>query len=107
MHNRSKRRFFWIPLFAAAAVTLLVWVIMQLWNTVLVAVVAVRPVTFWQAAGLFLLTRLLVGGWPGGGRGRHGGGPPWRGKWQQMSDDDKARFKEKFRAKFHPGSGNM
>ncbi|MBO0929990.1 hypothetical protein [Fibrella aquatilis] len=105
MHNRSRKRFLWIPVFAAMACSLLVALIMYLWNTVLVAVVAVRPVTFWQAAGLFLLSRLLVGGWPGGGRGRHGGGPAWRGKWQQMSDEDKRRFKEQFRAKFRHGPG--
>jgi Ca2+/H+ antiporter, TMEM165/GDT1 family len=99
---RSRKRFLWIPIFAVAALSLLVWVIMYLWNTVLVAVVVVRPITFWQAAGLFLLSRLLVGGWPGGGRSRHGGGPGWRGKWQQMSDEEKQQFKEKMRARYGP-----
>ncbi|MBO0935165.1 hypothetical protein J2I47_01265 [Fibrella sp. HMF5335] len=104
---RSRKRFVWIPIFAAAACALLSWAVMYLWNTVLVAVVTVRPVTFWQAAGLLLLSRLLLGSWPGGGRGRHGGGPAWRGKWQQMSDEDKRRFKEQFRARFRPGPDDV
>lgn len=98
MHYR-RRRFFWIPFFGLFIVALLSGAVMWLWNHVLVEVVTVRPVTFWQAAGLLLLSRLLLGSWPGRGS-RWGSGPgqaAWKARWQQMSDEEKARFKEEWR----------
>lgn len=101
MHPNRRRRFFWIPFFGLLVVTLLSALVMWLWNHILVEVVAVRSVTIWQAAGLLLLSRLLFGGFPGPRRGWGGGnhrfGAPWRAKWQQMSDEEKARFKEQWR----------
>ena len=96
MHYR--KRFIWIPFFVLLSCALLSAGVMWLWNGVLVEVVGVRPVTFWQAAGLLLLSRLLFGSWPGrGGRwGNRAPGPAWRAKWQQMSDDEKARFRDQW-----------
>jgi hypothetical protein len=57
----------------------------------------VKPLTFWKAAGLLLLSKILFGGF-GGGRGKHRGGPPWKKKWRSMSQEErqemKARWKE-------------
>ncbi|CCH02461.1 hypothetical protein FAES_4462 [Fibrella aestuarina BUZ 2] len=101
MHPNRRRRFFWIPFFGLLVVSLLSAVVMWLWNHVLAEVVSVRPVTIWQAAGLLVLSRLLFGGFPGArrgwGAGNHRFGAPWRAKWQQMSDEEKARFKEQWR----------
>jgi RNA polymerase sigma factor (sigma-70 family) len=74
---------------------------MWLWNHVLTQVVPVRVVSFWQAAGLLLLSRLLFGSWPNAARGgRWGGGSShWKARWQQMTDEEKARFKEKWRSR--------
>ncbi len=102
MRYGPKRRFFWIPFFVLLSAALLSAAVMWLWNHVLVEVTGVRPVTFWQAAGLMLLSRLLFGNWPGrgnrwGGAGPGRFGPPaWKAKWQQMSDEEKARFREQW-----------
>jgi Ca2+/H+ antiporter, TMEM165/GDT1 family len=101
MHYNRRRRFFWIPFFGLLILALLSGAVMWLWNHVLAEVIQVRSVSFWQAAGLLLLSRLLFGSWPGGKRGQWGGGGPphWKARWQQMTDEEKARFKEKWRSR--------
>ncbi|AKD56272.1 hypothetical protein [Spirosoma radiotolerans] len=96
------RRFrFFIPLVILIALLALSYVVLWLWNTVLVAVVPVKPVTLWQAAGLLLLSRILFGGFKFGPRGGHysggEGAPPWRSRWRQMSDEDRSKFKREWR----------
>ncbi len=48
---------------------------MALWNNILVDVLHVGAITFWQALGIFTLAKILFGGSPGG-RGKWGGGGP-------------------------------
>ncbi len=79
-----------------------------LWNNVLVAVVAVKAVSYWQAMGLLILSRILLGGFkvglPGGRPNTgHVGGPPWREKWRQMSDEDRVKFKNEWRRRGETG----
>ena len=56
-------------------------VVMLLWNGILPAVLHVGMITFWQAAGLLLLARILFGGFKGR---RHymGGGCHGRHRWE-------------------------
>ena len=58
--------------FGALAVTALSAAVMLLWNNILVSVVHVGAITFWQAAGILLLSKILFGGFKGRG-GMHGG----------------------------------
>jgi hypothetical protein len=56
--------------------------VMLLWNGVLPQVTAAHPISYWQAVGLLVLARILVGGLKGHG-GCHGhdlrpGGRSWR-----------------------------
>jgi len=64
--------------------------VMTLWNAVLPAVAAFARLTFFQAVGLLVLSRILFGGL----RGRRHRGWHWRGRmqarWQQM-DTRRAR----------------
>ena len=48
--------------------------VQALWNGIIPDVLGVRPLSYWQAVGLLILSRLLVGGFRGGS---HGGGR-WR-----------------------------
>lgn len=82
------------------------WVVMMLWNAVLVPALGARPLGFWQALGLLLLCRLLVGNW---GPRRHGG--PWRppgprgpaatlrDRWDHMSPEQRERLREQWSAR--------
>lgn len=76
---------------------LLIWVVMLLWNAILPSVLHVTTVTYWQAAGILLLSKILFGGFHGRGR--------WHGmkqrrmeeKWQNMSPEEKEQFKNEWR----------
>jgi hypothetical protein len=92
-----KRHFFRFGLrfaaFAILAGAALGAVVMALWNALLPALFAWPAITFWQAIGLLLLSRLLVGSWRGG----HGHHLHWRARfaqrWEGMSDEERARFR--------------
>jgi hypothetical protein len=70
--------------------------VMLLWNAVVPAVFHGPLLQYWQAVGLLILSRLLVGGLRG--RGWHGGwrGRRWRERWEQMSPEERAQMRERF-----------
>jgi hypothetical protein len=102
-----KGRFIFIPIAVAAFLSLISYVVMQLWNCLLPDIMHVTTITFWQAMGIFILCKILFGFGKGGrGRGPWGGNPwgsnPWmRGKMQErfksMSPEEKEKFKQKMR----------
>ena len=75
MYNR-RRRMIWFFILAPVAFAAFVFVggevVRRLWNWLLPALFSVPEITFWQALGLLVLARILVGGF--GGRGSHDGG---------------------------------
>lgn len=87
-------------LIGAAAILLFSFVVMSLWNNVLATVVAVKTITFWQALGILILSKILFGGFRGGG-GWRGRGGQWnwqmKEKWQTMTPEERERFKQEWR----------
>jgi hypothetical protein len=87
-------------LFAAAAGT----VVMLLWNEVLVPAAGVRPLGIWQALGLLLLCRILFGAWSRPRRfGPGSGATKQREAWDSMSSEQRARFRDHWRARCSGG----
>jgi len=73
-HSRFRRRRF-IPIMIIAALALVGLLVMLLWNALMPAIFALPAISYWQALGLFILSRLLLGGFggkPGGKMRRHG-----------------------------------
>jgi hypothetical protein len=70
-------------------------VVMFLWNWLMPSIFSIRAINFWEALGLFILSRALFGHW---GIGR---APGWKRKYQyykkfsSMSPEERERFKEK------------
>ena len=94
---------FLIPLFALGVVALVALAVYGLWNGVLTEVVGVKAVTYWQALGILVLSRLLFGGFPG----RRGGpfGPPWRRRmmmkrWESLTSEQREKMREEMRKRF-------
>lgn len=87
-------------LFGLAALAIFTAVVMSLWNAVLVPVLHVSIIGFWQAAGILLLSKILFGGFKGGGRWA-GRGHHWkediRERWANMSDEEKSRVKQEWK----------
>jgi hypothetical protein len=94
---------FLIPLFVLGLVALLALAVYALWNGVLTEVVGVKAVTYWQALGILVLSRILFGGFPG----RRGGpfGSPWRShmmmkRWESLTPEQRDKMREEMRQRF-------
>jgi len=96
MNRHYLWRFLKIVVVATAAVGIVGFIVMSLWNWLAPAAFGGHVIGFWQAIGLFVLARLLVGGLR---RGSHGRGH-WRARmserWEAMSDEERARFGHRF-----------
>ena len=92
-------RFIFIPLGVAAFLSLISFVVMQLWNGLLPTILHIGAITFWQAMGIFVLCKLLFGFGRGGGRGMKG---PWmrhkmEERFKRMSPEEQEAFREKMK----------
>lgn len=99
-------RKFWILkviVIATVAVSLFSLVVMLLWNWLVPVLFGGPAITFWQALGLLVLSKILFSGFgPKGRHGGHGAGKPfWRErfekKWQNMSPEERQKFKARFK----------
>lgn len=101
MRNHAGRKRFFIPVFALMALFAVTFAVYWLWNNVLVAVVAVKSVTYWQAMGLLVLSRILLGSFkfnsPANRPLMDNRSDHWREKWRKMSDEERAAIKNKWR----------
>ncbi|MGB8491457.1 MAG: hypothetical protein WCE64_10395 [Bacteroidales bacterium] len=57
-----------------------IWVVMLLWNSLVPGLFHGPELTYWQTAGLFILSKILLTGLAPGGH-RHGPGREWRRKY--------------------------
>ena len=78
--------------FAVLAAVVVSAGVMSLWNWLMPSLFGSRLITFWQALGLFVLSKILFGGFHrGGGRGRQ-----WKmdmkARWQGMSAEEREKF---------------
>ncbi len=86
-----------IVLVVVSIVALLAALIMLLWNALLPDILHLPLISYWQAMGLLILSKLLFGGFRGwGGGGRH-----WkkelRDKWMQMPAEEREKLREEWR----------
>jgi hypothetical protein len=94
-----------VAMFAVLAVVAFIafgYVVMLLWNWVVPAVTGFHSITFAQALALLVLSRILFGGFRGHGSGRH-----WRhrmrGRWEQMTPEERERFRNCLEPRHHCG----
>lgn len=77
-------------------------VVMFLWNAIIPDVTGWKPLTYWQALGLLILFKILFGGLGKGGRphwrDKHKRKKEWKQKWMNMSSEEKAEMKEKWKS---------
>ena len=82
-----------------AAVFLFSTAVMLLWNAILPAVIGVKAISFYQALGILVLSKILFGFGRGGGwhRKRHAWKNNWREKWQNMTPEEREKFRGEWR----------
>ncbi len=83
-----------IALCGVAACAAIGFIVMGLWNWLLPSLFGWRAITFWQALGLFILSKLLFGGFRGGrgydSRRRRN----MRERWEQMTPEQREQFRK-------------
>ena len=97
MNHRIKRGVLFVPI-VIGGIFLFTWGVMLLWNAVLPAAIpAVKAITFWQAMGIFVLSKILFGFNNGWGGKRERWGRRMDEKWSNMSPEDREKFKEQWK----------
>ena len=106
--GQERGRGFWIkraiffPIAIAAGVFVFGSVVMLLWNALLPAVLGVSVITFWQALGILILSKILFGGFGGGHghhRSHHYGHHHSNGKWMSMSPEEREKMKSEWKSR--------
>lgn len=91
MKARWVKRGVKIAVIGVIAVTVFGFVVMSLWNW-LAPVFGLHSLTFWQALGLLILSKILFGGFRGG----PGHAGDWRhrmkDRWEKMTPEQRAQF---------------
>jgi hypothetical protein len=87
-----------IVLAVALGIPIFGFVVKYLWNWLLPPLFGWHTITFWQALGLFLLCKILFGGFRGrghrGGRGRRNRWGRGMGRhWEKMSPEEREKFR--------------
>jgi hypothetical protein len=91
------RRGVGIALLALLAVALLGLVVMSLWNWLLPAIFGLKAVSYWQAVGVLILSRLLLGGFHRHHRPRFHHRQRMLERWGQMTPEAREQFRHGFR----------
>ncbi len=101
MEKIWKKRKPFMFIFIIIGFALLIGLLMLLWNAVLPAIIGVAQINYWQALGIFILSKILFGFNFGPSRSKmieHRAGI--REKFINMTDEEKEAFKEKWKAKW-------
>ena len=80
--------------FAALFIAIFSFIVMSLWNWLMPALFGLRLITYWQAMGILIISKILFGGF----RGRPGPGRHWRQRmmerWEQMTPEEREKFRQ-------------
>src|SRR5215469_15135478 len=83
--------------FAILIITVLSFVVMRLWNWLAPALFGWHLITFWQALGILVLSKILFGGFRGGPFPHM----QWRHRmmerWAQMTPEEREKFRGSMR----------
>ena len=90
----------------AVAITVFGFVTMELWNWLMPAIFAIRTITFGQAIGLVVLSKILLGGFrpPFGNRSRFK--ERMAERWMQMTPEEREKFRSGLSGRWGCGFGS-
>lgn len=89
-----------IAVLAVVFFALFGFVVMSLWNWLMPALFGWHLITYWQAVGILILSKILFGGFRGGRPGRR---MYWRHRmkerWERMTPEEREKFREGMRGR--------
>ena len=109
-HERGRnfwiKRAIFIPIAIAAGVFVFGSVVMLLWNALLPALFGISTITFWQALGILVLSKILFGGFRSG-HSHHKFNSRWHEKsekWMNLSPEEKEKLRTEWRGRCRPST---
>lgn len=98
--NNLKKKGFFMGTFFILGFFGISGVVMLLWNWLIPSILHLNAINYWQAMGLFILSRILFGGFHF--RGSRHKNPPFmnqafKEKLMNMNDDERQAFKEQWK----------
>jgi len=103
MHHNRFLKGIKIVLFVAVVGVALGFIVKNLWNVLIPPIFGWHMITFWQAIGLLILSKILFGGFHrhvGGGRNH------WKNRmkerWESMTPEQREQFKQGMRCNRGP-----
>ena len=98
--NKTKiRKFFFVFGLGIAMLFVATTLVYLLWNAIIPKVTSASEITFWQAMGILILSKILFGGMRFGPGSRGKSLSPLKSKWQHLSEEEKLALKEKWKAR--------
>jgi hypothetical protein len=87
--------------------SLMTYLVMSLWNWLMPSLFQLGMISFWQALGILLLTKLLFGfgrgGWHGHRSNQWQGTPMWKQKMgerlKHMTPEEREKFREEWKSR--------
>lgn len=87
-----------IVLFVLMAGTVLGFVVKSLWNWLMPLLFGLHAITFWQAIGLLLLSKILLGGFHRHSWHRSAWRDRMRARWEHMTPEEREKFRDGLRS---------
>ena len=94
-----------VPVIIITGIFLFGWVVMQLWNGILPSVLGVKTITFLQALGILVLSKILFGGFKGGHRhpeSHHNHKQDSLNRWMHMSREERETMWAEWKGRCQP-----
>jgi hypothetical protein len=101
MRGHTVSRIVKFAVFAIAFFFVFTFVVQALWNWLMPALFAWHTITYWQALGVLVLSKILFGGFRAGGGHR----PDWRWRrrmmerWDEMTPEEREKFRQSVRGR--------
>jgi len=105
-YNRKRGKKFWVkaaifgPLVIAAGVYLFGSLVMLLWNATLPDLFGFGTITFWQALGILVLSKILFGGFGGHCRSSRSR----NSKWKHLNPEEREKMKAEWESRCQPSA---
>ncbi|PKD20702.1 hypothetical protein APR41_13600 [Salegentibacter salinarum] len=98
MRRKGKFRAKWV-LIPVTILLLVTAIVMWLWNAILPEVLEVKTITYWQAMGILVLSKILFGGFGGCKKGNYTQRKNLREKFKSMSPEEREKFRKMWKQK--------
>ncbi|MCW3161149.1 hypothetical protein [Chryseobacterium oryctis] len=106
MNHKHKKGWIFLILCPPLIFLGVTWIVMALWNGLLPEILGVKSITYWQAMGILVLSKILFGGIHFGKGMKGFRERKMREKMMDLSPEEREKFKEAWRSRCASGFFN-